>query len=359
MTFERSHIQRIGGYVPGAQPGADAVKLNTNENPFPPSPKVVARLAEVSQRTLQRYPDPQSELFRLAAARRHGLQINQVVATNGGDELLRLVFTTFVDPGRPVGIATPSYGVYSVLAAIHQAPISAVALTDTWQLPEVTSDRWNAEGVQLAILTNPHAPSGKLVSTDAIERLASTLQGVLLIDEAYVDFVDPVLRHDATKLIERHPNLLLLRSLSKGYSLAGVRLGYGLGNAALLAPILSKTKDSYNVDAIAQVLGVAALEDDAHASASWQFVRDQRHLLTQALAELGFDVSPSEANFVLASAPAAQGWRNARDLHAKLEERQIYVRWFDEDRLRDRLRISIGMSDENRTLVSVLKQLRG
>ncbi|MGA0565318.1 histidinol-phosphate transaminase [Ancylobacter sp. VNQ12] len=359
MTYERPHIAHMAGYIPGTQPGTDAVKLNTNENPFPPSPRVMAGLADIAGRALQRYPDPLAGEFRRVAARRHGLTPEQVIATNGGDELLRLVLTTFVDPGRPVGVVAPSYGVYSVLADVHQAPLSTVSLTDAWHLPDEAADLWNADGAQLVILTNPHAPSGKLAPIEAIERLASALTGVLLIDEAYVDFVDPALAHDATKLIERHPNLLLLRSLSKGYSLAGLRVGYGLGDAALVAPMLAKTKDSYNVDAIAQTLGSAALDDIAHATASWDFVREQRRLLAQRLITLDFDVGASEANFLLASVPADPGWRDAKDLHAKLESRGIYVRWFDEDRLRDRLRISIGTQEENWTLVRAIEELRG
>ena len=358
MTYERAHIGRMRGYIPGIQPRTDAIKLNTNENPFPPSPMVKARLADIPVRTLQRYPDPLAEEFRLAAAHRHGLLPDQVVATNGGDELLRLVLTTFVDPGRPVGVAAPSYGMYSVLAAIHQAPVSAVPLTEAWQLPDEAASRWNAGGAQLAIVTNPHAPSGTLAPIEAIERLATSFRGVLLVDEAYVDFVDPALAHDATRLIARHPNLLLLRTLSKGYSLAGLRLGYGLGNAALVAPILNKTKDSYNVDGIAQILGAAALEDSAYAKASWEYVREQRLLLTQALAELGFHADPSEANFVLASVPADPRWRDARDLQSKLDGRRIYVRWFDEARLRNRLRISIGTAEENWALVRAIEEIQ-
>jgi histidinol-phosphate aminotransferase len=358
MTYERTHIGKTRGYIPGIQPRTDAIKLNTNENPFPPSPRVMARLADISARMLQRYPDPLAEEFRRAAARRHGLQPDQIVATNGGDELLRLALTTFVDLGRAVGVATPSYGMYSVLAAIHQAPVSAVPLTEVWQLPDEAANRWNADRAQLAIVTNPHAPSGMLAPIDAIERLAVSFRGVLLVDEAYVDFVDPALAHDATRLIARHPNLLLLRTLSKGYSLAGLRLGYGLGNAALVAPILNKTKDSYNVDGIAQLLGTVALEDSAHAEASWEYVREQRRLLTQALAELGFLIDRSEANFVMASVPASPRWRDARDLQSKLESRRIFVRWFDEAGLRDRLRISIGTTEENRALVSAIEEIQ-
>jgi histidinol-phosphate aminotransferase len=355
--YERTHIRRIEGYEPGLQPDGDAIKLNTNENPFPPSPRVMARLAHVLPIMLQRYPDPLAMAFRLVAARVHGLVPDQIVATNGGDELLRLALATFVDPDRPVGIVSPGYGLYSVLAALHRAPLSEVPLTETWQLPERTASRWNTDGAQLAFLTNPHAPSGALFPMMAIERLAASFQGVLVIDEAYVDFVDPAMGYDTTKLIARYPNLLLLRTLSKGYSLAGLRLGYGLGDESLIRPILSKTKDSYNVDAIAQLLGASALDDQAHARVCWEVVRRERDMLSRDLQDLGFDVAPSQTNFLLVSVPAHGKRDEARELYGRLVERKIYVRWFDTARLRNKLRITIGTPEENATLVRVLRQI--
>lgn len=355
--YERAHFTGMRGYVPGTQPGSDAVKLNTNENPLAPSPKVMRALSHLSGRLLQRYPDSLATGFRRAAAKLHGLEPEQVVATNGGDELLRLAVTTFVDPGRPIGIATPGYGLYSILAAIHQARLSAVALTEAWELPQEAAFRWNEDGAQLALITNPHAPSGALAPLCVIERLAATFRGVLLVDEAYVDFVDPAFEYDATALLGRYPNVLLLRTLSKGYALAGLRLGYGLGNAALIAPILAKTKDSYNVDVLAQHLGVAALDDIGYSKASWAYARKERALLADALTELGFGVEPSQTNFVLASPARRAGRRTARDLHIELEARGIYVRWFDEDRLRDRLRITVGTSEENAALIKALHEI--
>jgi histidinol-phosphate aminotransferase len=356
---ERAHIRGVAGYVPGVQPDGAAVKLNTNENPFPPSPRVMARLADVLPTTLQRYPDPSATTFRLVAARVHGLAPEQVVATNGGDELLRLALTTFADPGRPVGVLAPGYGLYSVLAALHQAPLSEVALPRGWSFPETTANQWNADGVQLAFLTNPHAPSGSLFPLDAIEALARSFRGVLVIDEAYVDFVDPALGYDATRLVGRYPNVLLLRTLSKGYSLAGLRLGYGLGHPGLIKPILGKTKDSYNVDAVAQLLGAAALDDRAHASATWEVVRQERETLSQRLQGLGLDVVPSQTNFLLASVPKHGKGRDAGQVHARLTERNIHVRWFDVDRLRDKLRVTIGAPEENASLISALREIIG
>lgn len=356
--LHRAHLHRLKGYVPGAQPGPEAIKLNTNENPFPPSPEVMAALARVTPRLLQRYPDPMARSFREVAARLHNLGTDKIIATNGGDELLRLALTTFVDPGRAIGIVMPSYGVYSVLAALHQTPLSAVALTDNWDLPEDTARRWNADRAQLALLTNPHAPSGALFTLQTIERLAETFEGVLLIDEAYVDFVDPSVNYDATQLVARHSNVLLLRTLSKGYSLAGLRLAYGLGQTSLISPILEKTKDSYNVDIIAQLLGTAALRDTAYAKSTWDTVRLERKKLGSRLEEMGFHVGSSQTNFVLAELPKQSPWGSALDLQMTLQERNIYVRWFDEERLRGRLRISVGTAVENGTLLDTLRDLK-
>ncbi|WP_208621590.1 histidinol-phosphate transaminase [Rhizobium hainanense] len=350
------HLSDMKGYTPGTQPGAASIKLNTNENPFPPSPKVMAALANVSARALQRYPDPIASGFREAAANLHHVPLDQIIATNGGDELLRLALTTYVDPGRAIGVVTPGYGVYSVLSHIHQAPLSPVPLQEDWTLPSSATDQWNDDGAQLVILTNPHAPSGTLFPFDVVERVAANFSGVLLIDEAYVDFVEPALRYDTTALASRYPNILLLRTLSKGYSLAGIRLAYGLGCSKLIAPMLEKTKDSYNIDAIAQQLGRVALEDRAYACLCWQQVLQERRRLTSGLEELGFKVERSQANFVLAS-PPRHSPSNARELKDKLQDRDIYTRWFDEQELHDRLRISIGTSDENIALLTALRDL--
>ena len=354
--FERDHIREMQGYTPGFQPSGAVIKLNTNESPFAPGPRVMAALRAIRPAELQRYPDPSATAFRQAAARLHGLDPNQVVATNGGDELLRLAVSTFVDPGRAIGVVTPSYGVYSVLAALHPSPLSEAPMTEDWALPEEAATRWNDDGAQLALLTNPHAPSGALASAETIEQLVAAFQGVLVLDEAYVDFVDPALQHDVTALIGRCPNLLILRTMSKGYALAGLRLGYGLGDARLVEPIRAKTRDSYNVDVIAQRLGVAALEDRDHASLAWLHVRQERARVADELARIGFGVLPSQANFLLVCPP---GSSSAQDLYAGLVEKGVFVRWFDAPRLRDKLRVTIGARQENDAFLAALRDVVG
>jgi histidinol-phosphate aminotransferase len=359
MTYERTHLQAMQGYTPGQQPDTTAVKLNTNENPYPPSAAVAHALSSFPLEMLRRYPDPLAGAFRASAARLHRLAPANVIATNGGDELLRLALTTFLDPGKPLGLLTPGYTLYSVLAAIHGSPLADVPLGDDWSIPDDAAERWNVAGVPLAILTNPHAPSGTLASAAKLLKLARTFRGVLLVDEAYVDFVDPEIGHETATMVAACPNVLLLRTLSKGYSLAGLRLGYGLGANDLIAPMLTKTKDSYNVDAIAQALGTAALDDVQSAAAGWEAVRQERRALGLALTAIGLPCAPSQANFILATVPTGGRWHSAEKVYRALMARGIFVRWFDEERLRDKLRISIGTPEENRQLVEAVRLLGG
>ncbi len=355
MTYERDNIRRMAGYTPGEQPTDTGVlKLNTNENPWPPSPAVMSALAAIAPEALRRYPSPTAAGFLAEAARLHGVGPDQLVATNGGDELLRLAITTFVPPGAPIGVAEPSYSLYPVLAAIHDSPVHAVELDDDWSLPADFASRLNAAGVPLTLLVNPHAPSGRLLDADAVSAIAAALDGVLLVDEAYVDFTDP--GHDLVGLIQRHDNLMILRTLSKGYSLAGLRLGYGIGPSGLIGPIARKTRDSYSVDAVADALGAAALADQATARASWEAVRAERLRLINALRERGFGIPDSQSNFCLARVPDGRG-HSAADLYRGLKAGGILVRHFETPRLADCLRITIGTPEQNDALLHGLDAL--
>lgn len=355
MQYERDNIREMAGYAPGEQPSAtEVIKLNTNENPWPPSPAAMAVLNDISPEALRRYPSPTAAAFLDEAAGLHGVDKECLVATNGGDELLRLAMTTFVSPGEPIGIADPSYSLYPVLAAIHESPIKAVELLEDYDLPEDFAAQMNAAEVKLTLLVNPHAPSGRLFDVDRIDALAQALDGVLLVDEAYVDFAPA--SHNVIPLIARHDNLMILRTLSKGYSLAGLRLGYGIGSPNLIRPIAEKTRDSYSVDALADAIGAAALADQTTAKASWQAVREERARITEALTERGFTVAPSHSNFCLARMPdAAQ--HSAQATYEKLKARNILVRYFPAQRLNDCLRISIGTPAQNDALLCALDEI--
>ncbi len=356
MSYERAAIARMQGYSWGEQPeDPRTIKLNTNENPYPPSPAVGQALAAFDPQQLRRYPNPTASKFRNLAAAHFGLQPAQVLATNGGDELLRLAFTTFLAPGQPFAMASPSYSLYPVLAAVAEAPVLEIPLDTAWQLPNDFAAQLNAANVGLCCLVNPHAPSGTLLPQSSLAAIAKVFRGVLLVDEAYVDFVDPALAQDSTQLVRDHDNVLLLRTLSKGYSLAGLRFGFGLAQTNLITPMLTKTRDSYNLNAISQVLAEAAFQDQAHASRSWQLVREQRQLLAAALATLGFRMPPSQANFLLAQVPAAGP--NAAQLYQGLKQQGILVRYFPTPGLDDKLRISVGSAEENQALLQALRTL--
>ncbi|WP_459872916.1 histidinol-phosphate transaminase [Endothiovibrio diazotrophicus] len=359
MSYERDNIRRMHGYAPGEQPAsAKVVKLNTNENPYPPAAAVMEALRAVTAEELRRYPPPFSQPFQQVAAQLHGLAPENIVATNGGDELLRLAITTFVDPGRPIGVAEPSYSLYPVLAEIHDSPTFRVDLNDHWEMPENFAALMNEADVPLTFVVNPHAPTGRLESVERLSRIAAELDGVLLVDEAYVDFVDPELAHDAVELVRRHDNVLLLRTLSKGYSLAGLRFGYGLGAASLIEPMQAKAKDSYNKDIVGQRLAAAALTARAEAADSWRRVRAERGRVSEALAAFGIDCLPSQTNFLLARVPEGLAG-GARAIYQALKERGIFIRYFDLDRLRDKLRITIGTPQENDALLGALGEIVG
>lgn len=356
MSYERDAIKKMSGYQPGKQPKkAGVVKLNTNENPYPPAPAVIEALRAIGPDDLRRYPPPLAEVVRDAAANLHGLGSENVVAVNGGDELLRMAVTTFVEPGRAIGMIDPSYSLYPVLAEINGSPVVQAPADDDWSMPADLAERMNQAGVQLTFVANPHAPSGRLTPAAEIMQLAGRLQGVLLVDEAYVNFVDPEKRHDLIPLVSQLDNLLLLRTLSKGYSLAGLRFGYGLGSVSLIEPLLTKTRDSYNVDAVAQRLAAAALQSQADAQATWRKVREQRAWLRRELNALGLPTPESQSNFLLATVTGRA--LSARDVYRKLEESGVYVRYFEHERLRDKLRITVGAPEQNQRLIEELMRI--
>lgn len=362
MSYERPNIRDMEGYTWGEQPAQQkVVKLNTNENPYPPSGAVAQALSQFCVEDLRRYPQPFANTFRDMAAAAHGVTRDNIIATNGGDELLRLAITTFVDAGDTLGMAEPSYSLYPVLAAIQGCKVFRVPLCEDWGLPEDYASRLNEANVKLAFVVNPHAPTGKILGIERLRAIATHFKGVLVIDEAYVDFIDPALGYDAVPLITEFDNVLLLRTMSKGYSLAGLRFAYGIGSASLLAPMLYKTRDSYNTDALSQVLATAALGARDEAAESWLKVRTERKLVAAQLDALGFSTMNSQSNFLLATVPqtgleAADAQLLAQRLCQALKDDNILVRYFDQARLRDKLRITIGTPQENSILLACLSK---
>ena len=346
MALFRPAIAALDGYVPGEQPDqAHVTKLNTNENAYPPSPRAMAALRAVDADLLRRYPHPAANEFRRSAAAVLDVDPEWILAGNGSDDLLTMLMRAVAAPDRPVAYPVPTYVLYRTLAAMQEAPVVETPFDDAYALPV---DALARAAAALTIVANPNSPSGTAAPLDALEALAARLGGVLVIDEAYVEFAD----RSALDLVRRSDRVVVLRTLSKSHGLAGLRLGFAVAQPPLLEG-LAKVKDSYNVDAVAARVGAAAIADVSYTRAQVARIRDARRRLGGALADLGFRVWPSQANFVLARPPDG----NARRLYEGLRSRDILVRYFDEPRLADALRITVGTEAQNARLTAALAAL--
>ena len=345
MRYFRDNIEQAKGYEPGFQPKqTDVLKLNTNENPYPPSPAVMKVLAEINAEQLRRYPDPSGDQFRQAAAQIHGVSPDNIMCCNGGDELLTIALRAFCDQNRPVAYPVPTYSLYPVLANLQNCQAIELPFDSEFNLPPKLA----AAGAALTIVCNPNAPSATFIGVDELASLADELGGVLLIDEAYVDFAE----ENCIRLVKDFDNVIILRSMSKGYSLAGLRFGYAFAQPHLIASLM-KLKDSYNVDAVAVALAAAAIKDQKYFAENVEKVKKDRERLTEQLGALKFEVPAGYANFVLAKSKD----RRAGEIYDKLVQRNIYVRYFDLPCLSDKLRITVGTSEQNDKLISALKEI--
>jgi histidinol-phosphate aminotransferase len=329
--------------VPGEQPGPGrrVVKLNTNENPYPPSPRVLRVLAAAVNDGLRLYPDPEARGLRMRAAAVYGVPQEYVLAGNGSDECLALLVRALVDAGDRVAFPVPTYSLYDTLVAVQGGTAVRVPWPDDFALPASLVDA----RARLTFLCNPNSPSGTLVPTALVEDLARAVAGVLVVDEAYVDFA----RESAMALVLRHPNVVVLRTFSKSFSLAGLRIGLAFGHPDLLAG-LRTVKDSYNLDRLALAAAEAALEDLDHMRANVARVRATRTRLAHALGDLGFAVLPSVATFVF----ARRAGEDLAPLARALAGRDILVRHFPTPEARDGLRITVGTDDEIDGLLAAL-----
>jgi histidinol-phosphate aminotransferase len=343
MGYFRENVERAAGYKPGFQPkDADVIKLNTNENPYPPSPLVLKALAEIKAEQLRRYPDPLADTFRKAAAELHGVKPENILCTNGGDELLSIAIRAFCDKNRTVTYPVPTYSLYPVLAGLQNCGAIEIPFNSDFSLPAGLEKTGSA----LTIVCNPNSPTGSFVRPEGMAELARRVKGVLLIDEAYIDFADD----NCLALVSRFKNCIILRSLSKGYSLAGVRFGYAIASENLIAGLM-KLKDSYNVDAVAIAVATAAVKDQEHFRGNVEKIKRDRQVLTEQLRNLGFIVRSSSSNFVLAESRK----KPAEEIYEKLVGRNIYVRYWKLPGLENKLRISVGTGEQNSKLISAIK----
>ncbi|MCS2611086.1 histidinol-phosphate transaminase [Halomonas dongshanensis] len=340
-------VRHLTPYVPGEQPRQRLIKLNTNENPYPPAPGVGQALRDYATDHLRLYPDPTSLKLRETLAETFGIRPEQVFAGNGSDEVLAFAFQAFFCHGEPLDVPEITYSFYPVYAKLYGITLRRHPLNARWEIDlDALAHHSERSGV---IFANPNAPTGHAHSLAAIEQLLQRVTDrVVLIDEAYVDFG----AESAVALIERYPNLLVTGTFSKSRSLAGLRLGYALGAAELIEG-LQRVKDSFNsypVDSLASLVGCAALTDKEYFEACRERVITTRERTRQRLEALDFDVLPSQANFLFAQHDRLSGG----EIFFALRERGILVRHFDTPELGNFLRISIGTDDEMESLIEAL-----
>ncbi len=373
-TLIRPLVRDLHPYVPGEQPEeGDVIKLNTNENPYGPSPKVLQALRAALDDRLRLYPPPTADALRERLARHHGCAVDNLAVGNGSDELLALCVRAFVDPSpagarehyrlyhshgaakvslRTVQYFEPCYSLYPVLAASHGALTNPVPLRMDFSLPDATELRrgkiWDPAAA-LTFITTPNAPTGRGYTPAELEALIRLHEGVVVLDEAYAEFAEA----DALALALKYPHVLVLRTFSKAYSLCFLRIGYAVGHPKLIAALL-KIKDSYNVNGLAQIAARATLDDPEYYRSTLDKVKKTRAWLAEALEDLGFLVLPSQTNFLFARPPrfSAETWLR------KLREQRVLVRWFDGVDTRSYLRITVGREAEARALVAACRKIR-
>jgi histidinol-phosphate aminotransferase len=346
-SYFRPSVDAMTGYIPGEQPkpGTPIIKLNTNENPYPPSPDAIAVLRDLDSEWLRRYPDPYANEFRRAISEVCNVPLDWVIVGNGSDELLNVVIRACAEAERRVVYPMPTYVLYRTLSEMQPAESIEIPYGEDCELP--IAELVAANGAVTFIAT-PNSPSGHVVPIESLRQLAAQLSGVLVIDEAYVDFANET----ALPLVNEFENVIIIRTLSKGYSLAGLRLGFGIANPKLLSGLF-KIKDSYNIDAIAALVGAAAMRDQSYKNECVAKVKASRAKLALELKQLGFEFRDSQTNFLLARPP--QG--DAERIYLALKERGILVRYFKQPGLTDKLRITIGTDEQNQLLLEALLSL--
>lgn len=349
MITLRPNIAAMQGYVPGYQPPdiASWIKLNTNENPYPPSPKVRdAILAELGSdgASLRTYPSASSQALREAAAELYGFDPSWIIMANGSDEVLNNLIRACAGQGQEIGYVHPSYSYYSTLAEIQGAVVCTYGLNEEYRI-EAFPEFFHGK---VFFLTTPNSPLGFSFPLDYIEELAVSCGGMLVVDEAYADFADG----NALELVRKYDNVVVTRTLSKSYSLAGMRLGLAIARPEVIAA-LDKIRDHYNLDRLAQAACVAALKDQEYFNQCCRRIRETREWFSGQLKSIGYQVIPSQGNFVFASPPDRDGQR----VYQGLYDRKILVRHFTDSLLRHGLRISIGTREEMERTFAALTEI--
>jgi histidinol-phosphate aminotransferase len=347
MVFVNDHIQKLKAYEPGLQPREDerVIKLNTNENPYPPSPWVLESIRDEASDSLRLYSDSQSRKLRETAASLYGTSPEQVLCGNGSDEILGILLRTFATSGDLIGYYVPSYSYYATLGSIHALQLCPTPLGPHPEQPPLPSK----PDLALFFLTNPNSPLGFSLRPETVSELSRHVKGILVVDEAYADFA----RWNCLSMLRELPNLVITRSLSKSYSLAGLRVGIALAREDLIRQ-MDKVRDHYNLNRIAQKAASVALRDQKFFQENRKRVLRTRERLFQRLQDLGLDPLPSETNFLFVRFPSPE---RASSVYQGLLQQDILVRYFEQDGLNNGLRISIGTNRETDRLLDALQGL--
>jgi histidinol-phosphate aminotransferase len=345
MPGIRPNIVSMAGYVPGEQPrDGEYIKLNTNENPYPPSPRVFEAIREaLTSDRLRKYPEPLGDTFRNVAAKVFGIRSEQILIGNGSDDILTILTRAFVSESGLIASPTPSYLLYKTLANIQGARFRTVPFTADWQLP----DPWPLVDADLTFIANPNSPSGTVIDPQAISQLAQRIGRPVVLDEAYVDFAE-----ESGLPYAGASNLILTRTLSKSYALAGIRFGFAIASPEVIRELV-KVKDSYNCDVLSLTAATAAIQDRDYLAETRSKILATRERLTDSLRRLGFDVTPSQANFVW----AGRSDRSVKPLYEALKARKILVRYMSYPEYGDGLRVTVGTDAEIDTLLKELSQI--
>ncbi len=347
MSYFRANIDAMTGYVPGEQPreGSKVIKLNTNENPYPASESIGRAVESVLRRGMQRYPDPLATAFRMRAGEVLGVPADWILCGNGSDEILTLVTRAFVGEGERLRLPYPSYILYKTLAQIQGATSEEIHFDEQWRLgPDFTAA---SPDLKLAFLPNPNSPSGTLIPPEQVLELARTLPCPLIVDEAYVDFAED----NCVRLVKECDKILVSRTLSKSYALAGLRFGYVVAQPHIIEG-LRKLKDSYNCDALSIAAATAAIDDQTWLAANVAKIRASRATLTAAVRKLGFTAINSQANFVWCTMPG----RELKPLYEHLKANGVLVRYMPYAGWGEGLRISVGTDDQNDVCLALLTE---
>lgn len=331
-------VKNIDPYVPGEQPrDRKYIKLNTNENPYPPSPKVIQAIKAAANSSLRLYPDPTCNDLREAVAQYYNVEKQQVYIGNGSDELLAFSFIAFFNPGTPILFPDITYSFYEVYCGLFNIDYRLVALDEKFDIPV---EKFQAKNGGI-VISNPNAPTGKYLPVNVIEKIVSSNgDNVVIIDEAYIDFGG----ESSVELVKEYPNILIMKTLSKSHSLAGLRLGFSIGNQDLIEGLdrVKNSINSYTVDRIALAGAIEAMKDEKYFIQTRQKIIDTRNRVSMELRDMGFNVLDSMANFIFISHSVCP----ADKLFEELKARGILVRYFRKPRIDNFLRVSIGTDEE-------------